>query len=226
MDEYVREDLENHDGKEGRSAFAAVDGKIYDLSSSGLWKDGEHMGQHSAGQDLSEAIVGAPHGKEVLDRVEQIGVLKAEAAPAAHTPPSWALRLLKWHPHPVSVHFPQALFAFAPIFLILFYLFGNPNFERTGFYLLIAGWITAIPAFKTGIFHWVFKHGKSTKPVYLFKLCGSILLLAYSAVVIYVHHTKGVLPPESVDIVMLVLYLLLLPVIVSLGHAGGKIVFG
>ncbi|MHC4944267.1 MAG: DUF2231 domain-containing protein [Planctomycetota bacterium] len=226
MEELSREGLEDFNGKDGRSAYAAVDGKVFDLSSSDLWKGGEHMGQHAAGRDLTEAIAGAPHGKEVLERVKQVGVLKAETASAVRQPPEWALKFLKLHPHPISVHFPQALFTFAPLFLILFYLFGNPHFERTGFYLLVAGWITSIPAFKTGIFHWVYKHGKSTKGLYLFKLCASIVLIIYGAVVIYVHYTRGILPPESVDVVMLILYLLLLPIIVAIGHAGGKIVFG
>ena len=39
------------------------------------------------------------------------------------TNPKRALKLLKLHLHPITVHFPQALFTFAPIFLILFYIF-------------------------------------------------------------------------------------------------------
>ncbi len=145
MEELDPKKLGECDGKESRPAYAAVDGKVYDLSSSKLWPDGDHMGVHQAGYDLSEAIGGAPHGKEVLERVKEVGVLKT-AASTAQAPPAWALKLLKLHPHPITVHFPQAFFTFAPIFLILFYIFHNPHFERTSFYLLIAGWITAIPA--------------------------------------------------------------------------------
>ena len=159
MEEFTREDLQRFDGKNGRSAYAAIDGKVYDLSSSGLWQGGEHMGRHDAGCDLTEALAGAPHGREVLERVAQAGVIKEEAgvedagvredaAPAVKPPPAWALKLLKMHPHPISVHFPQALFTLAPVFLVLFYLSGNPHFERTGYHLLIAGWITAFPALR------------------------------------------------------------------------------
>lgn len=233
MEKFAREDLQHFDGKGGRSAYVAIDGKVYDLSLSGFWQGGEHMGRHDAGCDLTEALAGAPHGREVLERVAQIGVVKEDAgvsedAPSAtkQPPPAWALKLLRMHPHPISVHFPQALFTLAPVFLVLFYVFKNPDFERTCFFLAIAGWITAFPAFATGLFHWIFKHGKSTKGLYVFKLAMSAVLIVYGAVVIYLHATRGVLAPEPVDVLMLVLYVLVLPAIVAIGHAGGKIVFG
>ena len=226
MEEIDQKQLSESNGKEGRSAYVVVDGKVYDVSASQLWKDGEHMGQHQAGNDLSEGIAGAPHGDEVLKRVKQVGVMKKTSEPALKPPPDWAIKFLKLHPHPISVHFPQALFTFAPLFLVLFYIFKNPHFERTCFYLMVAGWITSIPAFKTGIFHWVYKHGKISKGLYVFKLVMSTLLLIYGAVVIYIHSTMGTIPPEPLNLMLLLLYLILLPIIVAIGHAGGKIVFG
>ena len=226
MREFKEEDLASFDGKDGRPAYTVVDGKVYDVSSSGLWKEGVHMGRHAAGQDLSDAIAGAPHGTEVFEQLEQVGRLRPSSARASESPPGWATALLTTHPHPITVHFPQALFATAPLFLILFYIFGNAHFERTSYYLVIAAWITSVPAFKTGLLHWVYKYGKTTKRLYLFKLVMSIVLLVYGAAVIWVHTAKGVLLPDAVDLTMLVLYLLLLPIIVSIGHAGGKIVFG
>jgi predicted heme/steroid binding protein/uncharacterized membrane protein len=226
MEEFEEKRLKEFDGKEDRAPYVAIDGKVFDLSSSDLWKNGIHMGQHNAGQDLSSAIAGAPHGKEVLERVVQVGVMKPLSTKATQPPPGWAVRFLKLHPHPISVHFPQALLTFAPLFLILFYLFENPHFERAGYYLLIAGWITSFPAFMTGILHWVYKHGKSKKGLYVFKLSMSVFLLIYGAIVIYIHSTQGVLASEPVQVPVLVLYLFLLPIIMSIGHAGGKIVFG
>jgi predicted heme/steroid binding protein/uncharacterized membrane protein len=226
MEAFEKERLKNFDGKEGRAPYVAVDGKVYDLSFSELWKGGEHMGQHAAGQEMSEAIKGAPHGREVLERVKQVGILKTDDEPAAKAPPAWALLLLKLHPHPICVHFPQALLFFAPLFLVLFYVVENPHLERTAYYLIIAGWITSIPAIKTGIFHWIYKHGKSGKGIYKFKLVLSILLFLFGGVVIYVHSAKGVLAAQPLDMPLMALYLLLLPMILALGHAGGKIAFG
>ncbi len=59
-------DLANFDGKEGRPAYFAYQGKIYDGSKSKFWKEGRHMGKHPAGQDLTEMLKTAPHGEEKI----------------------------------------------------------------------------------------------------------------------------------------------------------------
>jgi predicted heme/steroid binding protein len=51
----------------------AFDGKLYDATDSRWWKDGVHAGKHRAGTDLTQAIDDAPHGAEMLDRVELVG---------------------------------------------------------------------------------------------------------------------------------------------------------
>lgn len=73
-------ELSRCDGKEGRPAWIAWRGKIYDVSESFLWKGGRHMATHDAGRDLTEVLEQAPHGEELLERVPVIGVL-AEAEP-------------------------------------------------------------------------------------------------------------------------------------------------
>jgi hydroxylamine dehydrogenase len=83
-DAITRESLASLDGKEGRKAVVAVDGKLYDVSASRLWKEGAHMRKHSAGQDLTEALKGAPHGPEVMERVAALGVL--QTAPSGTGP--------------------------------------------------------------------------------------------------------------------------------------------
>jgi predicted heme/steroid binding protein/uncharacterized membrane protein len=77
---YGPETLAAFDGEEGRPAFAAVGGEVYDLSSSPLWKGGVHM-NHSAGRDLSDAIARAPHGREKLERFSVRGPYDASRTP-------------------------------------------------------------------------------------------------------------------------------------------------
>jgi hypothetical protein len=62
--------------------------------------------------------------------------------------------------------------------------------------------------------------------LYLFKLVAPFVLFLYGGVVLYVHHAQGVQAQEPVNLLLLVLYLGLLPMIGAIGHAGGKIVFG
>ncbi len=64
------------DGKEGRKAVIAVDQKLYDVTASRLWREGVHAKRHQAGHDLTNDLNGAPHGKEVLERVPVVGVLE------------------------------------------------------------------------------------------------------------------------------------------------------
>ena len=47
--------LANYDGREGRSAYIAIDGVVYDVTSSPRWPNGNHNG-FQAGQDLSRQI--------------------------------------------------------------------------------------------------------------------------------------------------------------------------
>ena len=51
--EFTLEELEGFDGKNGNSAYVAVDGTIYDVTESSFWRSGNHFGVQ-AGKDLTE----------------------------------------------------------------------------------------------------------------------------------------------------------------------------
>jgi predicted heme/steroid binding protein len=72
---FTLKELEEYDGKGGKPAYIAYKGKVYDVSESSLWIDGDHLGMHQAGKDLTEELAIAPHGDEVLERITLIGVL-------------------------------------------------------------------------------------------------------------------------------------------------------
>ncbi len=63
-------------GKVGKPVYIVHRGRVFDVSASNWWASGEHMSQHQAGRDLTEAIKAAPHGLQVLDRYPQVGVLE------------------------------------------------------------------------------------------------------------------------------------------------------
>lgn len=65
------------DGKEGRPAYFAFEGKVYDATQSKLWKQGVHMGRHNAGVDLTEALELAPHGMDKVSAMREVGLLTA-----------------------------------------------------------------------------------------------------------------------------------------------------
>lgn len=72
------DELASYDGKDGHPAYFALDGRIYDATESPLWKEGNHVGRHQAGFDLSDALKQAPHGKEKLGSMPVVGTLLAE----------------------------------------------------------------------------------------------------------------------------------------------------
>jgi predicted heme/steroid binding protein len=74
--QFTIEELKEYNGKNGKPAYIAYKGKVYDVTDDYLWIDGEHQGEHSAGTDLTEKMLLAPHMEDVLDRVKFVGTLK------------------------------------------------------------------------------------------------------------------------------------------------------
>ncbi|ONN27467.1 cytochrome B5 [Thermosipho affectus] len=73
---FTKKDLLKYNGKNGRPAYIAYEGLVYNVTESFLWKDGNHQALHKAGQDLTEALKSAPHGKEFLKKFPVVGILK------------------------------------------------------------------------------------------------------------------------------------------------------
>jgi predicted heme/steroid binding protein len=67
-------ELGQFDGKNGKPAYICYSGKVYDVTGSIEWTEGDHLG-HTAGQDLTESMEIAPHGSEILERMKVVGVL-------------------------------------------------------------------------------------------------------------------------------------------------------
>lgn len=75
MKKFKKEELATYDGKNGAPAYVAYNGKVYDVSGSFLWKNGNHQVFHSAGQDVTASLEQAPHGADLFERVPVVGIL-------------------------------------------------------------------------------------------------------------------------------------------------------
>lgn len=74
--ELTLEELAKYDGQEGRPAYVAVDGIIYDVTNVKPWAGGKHNG-FQAGKDLTKEIkTVSPHGVSRLQGVSQVGRIK------------------------------------------------------------------------------------------------------------------------------------------------------
>ena len=88
----TKEELAKFDGCDGRAAYVAVSGVIYDVSSSPLWNNGEHEGGHQAGQDLTTELKQAPHVRTLIERFPVVGQLETPEVP--ENKPTTGLSLL------------------------------------------------------------------------------------------------------------------------------------
>lgn len=67
MQIFTVEELAQYDGKDGRKAYVAFEGIVYDVSESAMWIDGEHVAMHDAGADLTAEQDDAPHDAYITD---------------------------------------------------------------------------------------------------------------------------------------------------------------
>jgi predicted heme/steroid binding protein len=74
--EYTLQDLAHYDGSDGRPAYVAVNGDVYDMSMIPGWAGGTHFGL-TAGKDYTAVFTGCHQGAvEMLSNVPRIGVLR------------------------------------------------------------------------------------------------------------------------------------------------------
>jgi predicted heme/steroid binding protein len=71
---FTKVELAENNGKNGKPAYVAYKGTVYDVTESYQWLDGDHLG-HEAGQDLTESMEIAPHADDVMERMKKIGTL-------------------------------------------------------------------------------------------------------------------------------------------------------
>lgn len=73
--EFTKEELAKYNGVDNEKIYFAHNGKVYDVTDSDLWMDGEHQGLHEAGMDLTEEMEDSPHEDDVFEDFEVVGTL-------------------------------------------------------------------------------------------------------------------------------------------------------
>ncbi|MBI5015606.1 MAG: cytochrome b5 [Deltaproteobacteria bacterium] len=233
MKELDQQALAQGDGKEGRPALVAYQGRVVDVTGSKRWPGGLHLRRHQAGADLTADLAAAPHGPEMLERFPQVGTL-AEPKPAGPAaPPSGLERLVKRfpmlrrHPHPMTVHFPIVFAMAAAGFSLLAALTGRETFGTTAFHCLGAGFLTTPGAVLTGYAAWKINYLGRPMAVISRKMVLSVLLLAVFAAAFAWRLAVPEISerPLGAGAGHLLLVLTLVPLVSVLGWLGASLTF-
>ncbi len=224
--------LAEHNGQEGKKAYVAVDGRVYDVTESKRWKGGKHMMRHNAGADLSAEIKAAPHGADVLERFTQVATLatsEGNSGPRVPWPLSWIYAkfpIVKRHAHPVTVHFPIAFALGSALFLLLFLLTNDRSFIHTSLHLIVLTALTAPVAILTGFQSWWLYYGlKPTKGIMFKIVAGLVIVVAAAAAWV----TFAFLPVDARTATAVYSYLALVAIssllVLINGAIGGQMTF-
>ena len=230
-------ELAHYDGQDGREAYVAYKGFVFDVTTSLLWRKGKHVNEHSAGQDLTREMAAAPHADDVMARFPIVGVLVADEA-AAVAPaielipaPPFVAFFLKKHFHPVTVHYPIALGLVASLLtipeLLLHGSTTGQNLMLVAWWMVLTSAVFTMPAAVTGVWSWTYNYGGVLSSIYVWKLSLTVALCVLAAATVTLHWTQGqqIAAGESMYWLYSALVLLHGPVVIGLGWFGGKITF-
>lgn len=216
-------ELKKFDGKDGRPAYVVFRGEVYDVSKSPLWENGNHEGLHTAGLDLTESLLNAPHDDKIFSKFPVVGVLVKEKKFQER----FVRRIQKMHLHPITVHFSIAIPILVSLLSAFYILTGENSFEVVSYYLLMLGFLAGIAGGLSGLFSWkVTYEGRMTK-MFARKIWFTIILMA----VITVSFGWRTLDPNiliaetTLSYIYLTLIASLVPISTILGYYGGKIVY-
>lgn len=216
-------ELKEFDGKEGRPAYVAVKGKVYDVSNSRLWKEGRHPGTHVAGLDLTMSILNAPHSEDMLLKFKVVGELVQEG----YVRQRFVRRLQKLHVHSMLIHFPMAYSMAMPLLSFLYVLIRESSFEMASYYMLWLGFLAGPVAGAWGIFSWrVTYEGRMTRIFYRKILLTLAFVVAATALLVWrTLDPKILAETSSLSYIYLALTACFVPITILLGYYGGELVY-
>lgn len=234
MKTFSMEEISRSDGKDGRPSLVVVDGQAYDVSTSKRWVGGLHMRRHQAGADLSSDLRAAPHGLEMLERVELVGkVIESTKEKSSGIKGIIEAFLVKYpffrrHPHPAIVHFPLGLLLVAPLMEVAAVFTDSSATEWAAYLMLAIGSITIPGAIITGYLTWWLNYEALDTTIIKTKryLAWIALLLAITALL-----TRSFLISDPLRLTDLLVAVYLVDMVAvsaligCIGFLGGKLTF-
>ena len=75
---FTPEQMKSLDGKESKPAYFIYYGRVFDVTNSPFWKDGQHFGRHHAGEDRTKVLKQAPHREDKVLEMPQVGEIRPD----------------------------------------------------------------------------------------------------------------------------------------------------
>lgn len=223
-------ELQQYDGREGRKAYVAYKGVVYDVTDSTLWKEGSHKKMHQAGEDLTSAMEGAPHSDTVFEGFVKVDTLEATGWSIAslsdlRSKEYWFRWYQKYHPHPVTVHFPIALHFFAAGMDLIFFINPHRNFESSTFYAFFTATVLGFVAMVPGIMSWWLNYDLKMIRALVIKLYVATLtlLLGVVGIVLRLNDHDIAYSSDLFGVLYHFTILITVPAVVVLAYYGGKL---
>ncbi|MBU1643223.1 2-oxoacid:acceptor oxidoreductase subunit alpha, partial [bacterium] len=213
---------------------------------SSFWVEGQHEGQHSAGEDLTPMLALAPHGDEVFAKMPVVGTLedalpseppgagkkphavRSEAPEASSYKTGLQILYKKYHPHPMAVHFPIALHLFAAGLDIVFLVSPKAAYADGVFYTFFVATVMGFVAMVPGVLSWWINYNLSKSRPFVVKLIVATLtlLLGVLNIALYLEDPGIVYEASFEGIIYHSIVLLTGLSVIVLGYYGGKITWG
>lgn len=234
MKTFTLEELSESDGKDGKPSLVVVDGQVYDVSSSKRWAGGSHMRRHQAGSDLTSDLKAAPHGAEVLERVELVGQIHRVSKQKNTGFRGHVEELLdkhpffRRHPHPAMVHFPLGLLMVTPLLQVASLLTQSPATEWAAYLTLLIGSVAILGSIVTGYLTWIVNYEASDSRIIKSKRHMAWLALAMAVAACYMRTFMVHDPLRLADPFVMLYSLNIIALAAAVGYTGflgGKLTF-
>ncbi|MDD2839354.1 DUF2231 domain-containing protein [Sulfuricurvum sp.] len=232
MQTFTEEELQKYNGQNGMPAYVAFKGNVYDLSESPLWKNGVHFKKHFAGNDLTAMIANAPHSEEVFANFSPIALYisspSADTNKIADPKEKYRVWYAKYHPHPLTVHFPIALHYFSGFADVLFLANPSVGYETAVFLSFFAATVMGFFTLIAGIFSWWVNYDCITSKPFMIKLTGALFTLVIGLVPLIQKFLAPDVPfSHGLDGIIYHSVIFMTVMSVSIvGYYGGKITWG
>ena len=130
--------------------------------------------------------------------------------------------------HAISAHFSNGLIPVAVLFLLLALPANDPFFEHTVLHLLVIVLMAVPVSFVSGILDWRKKYNGAKAPVFMKKIRLGVVLFVLAVCSVWIRYADPEVMTGGGPLhwAYILILLCMLPVVVLLGHYGGKLSAG